>query len=118
MSYALDLTQIPTGPDGKPDPVMLNAVLSRMLDDMQERLKYSYQREQQVQREASSDHVEVERLRSREVKVLERWVRRRAISARRLETIALFSGAAMVAIPLFIVLCAYAWRWAVLAVAG
>lgn len=114
----IDLSQIPTGTDGKPDPVMLNAVLSRQLEYIKQDLKRCRDGYQELYDTAQFNSVEVTRLRRREVKVLERWVRRRAITRQHTEIILLIAGAALVAVPLFIVACSLAWRLAVWSVAG
>lgn len=106
----IDLTTIPTGTDGKPDRDQLIALMEQQLARLKQTMA---QREDYYTRqfdEIKCDTVELARLRKREVRVLERWVRRRAIIKLRVERMLLIAAGAMVAIPLFMVLVGLAWK--------
>lgn len=117
-STTIDLTAIPTGADGKPDRDKLIELLRQQLADLQSDLRQQERYYDGRLEERKQDSLDVKRLRSYEVKVLQRWVRRRAIQREVVEHWALIVCAAGIAIPLFIVALAFAWRLAVWAVAG
>jgi hypothetical protein len=118
----MDITTIPTGADGKPDPTRYVALLQQMNMELTETLKRARIDADQWRAGIGERDAQIKALQRYEYRVLQKWLRRSAIVEARhdhiLRFVAILAGILAVGLPLSLVVIAFAWRLATWAIAG
>lgn len=118
----VDLTTIPTGADGKPDPSRYVELLQQMNAELTATLNRARLDADQWRVCIGDRDKQIKALQQYEYRVLQKWLRRSAIVEARhdhlLRFVAILAGILAVGLPLSLVVIALAWRLATWAIAG